>query len=414
MKNATGIGMALVGITLHAAPQIAQNSVTFAQNQQSRKVTISYTLKNEPAIVTIDIQTNYTDGTEIKWASIGGGNLRSLSGAVNKIVDVLDEPSTVTWMPHKTWQGHQIENGIRAVVSAWAITEPPDYMVMSLTVPSNICYYADVDSLPYSITDSRYRKDEMVMRKIPAAGVRWRMGRSPAEAENTSEIPHYVTLTNDYYIGVFEVTADQWYAVRNSYPAAFSPAASQDSEARPVANVTYAEVRGNPLDGSEYEWPDKGHSVSIPSFMGKLRAYTGRMCDLPTDAQWEYACRAGTGTARYSDGDITEIAWMADNAQGYAHPVGLLKENAWGLYDMLGNVREWCLDWYSTSGVYSDGSDLVEPTGPKNSVDGTKVRRGESFAIAVDNIRSARRSGYDPNGCHESIGLRVACPILCD
>ena len=72
MKNVTGIGMALVGITLYAAPQIEQESVTFAQNQQSRKVTISYTLKNEPAIVTIDIQTNYTDGTEIKWASIGG------------------------------------------------------------------------------------------------------------------------------------------------------------------------------------------------------------------------------------------------------------------------------------------------------------------------------------------------------
>jgi formylglycine-generating enzyme required for sulfatase activity len=67
---------------------------------------------------------------------------------------------------------------------------------------------------------------------------------------------------------------------------------------------------------------------------------------------------------------------------------------------MLGNVREWCLDWYSTGGVYSDGGDTVEPAGPKNQVDGTKVRRGESFAIAVGNIRSARRSGYDPNGCH--------------
>lgn len=411
MKQGISIASILVGMAAVAGPMIDQDSVSFVQSP-TRKVTIRYTLKGEPAIVTVDIQTNYTDGTGTKWASIGAQNYRTLSGAVNKVVSTLNTPSTITWLPHKSWEGHEIENGIRAVVSAWSVVEPPDYMVVSLMVKSNVCYYADVDALPYPLTDGRYRKDEMVFRKIPAAGVRWRMGRSLAETEDESEIPHYVTLTNDYYMGVFEVTADQWYSVKGSYPSAFTPSNEADGGSRPLAKVMYSEIRGNAAAGSDYEWPKRAPAVSAPSFMGKLRTYTGLLVDLPTDAQWEYACRAGTGTPQYvPTSEITSIAWMADNADGHAHAVGLLKPNAWGLYDMLGNVREWCLDWYSKGSVYSDGSDVEEPVGPKNSVDGSKVRRGESYAIGANNVRAAKRSGFDPNSQHDSIGLRVVCPI---
>lgn len=410
MKKIIGISSFLLGMTAGAGPTIDQSSVSFVQSA-TRKVTISYTLKGEPAIVTVDIQTNYIDGAETKWASIGAQNYRTLSGAVNRVVSTLDAPSTITWLPHKSWEGHEIKNGIRAVVSAWSLVEPPDYMVVSLMVPNSVCYYADVDALPYPLTDARYRKDEMVFRKIPAAGVRWRMGRSAAEAENDSEVPHYVTLTSDYYMGVFEVTADQWYAVRGNYPPDFTPSTEEDAGSRPVENMTFELVRGGAI-GSDYEWPKKGHDVSSPSFMGKFRNYTGVMADLPTDAQWEYACRAGTGTPQYvPSAQITEIAWLSDNAEGHTHAVGLLQPNAWGLYDMLGNVREWCLDWYSTGVTYSDGSDVEDPVGPKNSVDGSKVRRGESYVNTTSTVRSARRSALSPSDCHNSTGLRVVCPI---
>jgi formylglycine-generating enzyme required for sulfatase activity len=411
MKNVVACFFAVQSMLALAAPLVVPESVSFVQDSSSRKVTITYMLRNEPAIVTVDVQTNAAPDAGGSWVSIGGGNLRHLSGDVNKVVEKLDETCTVSWIPHKTWEGHQFENGIRAVVSAWSLAAPPDYMVVSLEVQSNVCYYADADSLPYPISDTRYRKEEMVLRKVPAAGVRWRMGRSRDEAENSSEIPHYVTLNSDYYIGVFEVTADQWFSVKGTYPANFVPAETPDGGSHPLANVTYQEVRGNP-NGDGWNWPKNGHDLSNVSFMGKLRSFTGVMFDLPTEAQWEYACRAGTGTAQYNGNPakITDIAWMADNAEGHAHPVGLRDANDWGLYDMLGNVREWCLDWYAEGQAYSDGSDVSDPEGPRESTN-LKVRRGESFAIGVANVRAAKRSGFDPVTCHESIGLRAVCPI---
>ena len=412
MKKIAVSFFAMQSMLVFAAPQVVPESVSFTQDPHSRKVAITYMLKNEPAIVTVDIQTNAAPNNGGSWVSIGGTNLRHLSGDVNKVVEKLEETCTVSWIPHKTWEGFQFENGIRAVVSAWSVAAPPDYMVVSLAVKGNVRYYANADSLPYPLSDARYRKEEIVLRKVPAAGVRWRMGHSREENENPSEIPHYVTLTSDYYIGVFEVTADQWFSVKGTYPAKFTPSEEVDSGSYPLANVTYQEVRGNPAAGSGWNWPKDGHELSAVSFLGKLRSFTGVMFDLPTEAQWEYACRAGTGTAQYNGNPakITDIAWMAENAGGHAHPVGLLDENNWGLYDMLGNVREWCLDWYSEGQAYSDGSDVSDPEGAREST-GTKVRRGESFAIAVTNVRAARRSGFDPVSCHESIGLRVVCPI---
>lgn len=411
MKKTIATVFVLEGMLALGATKVDPESVVFRQDPASRKVTVNYTLENEPAIVTVDIQTNVTDASGTRWVSIGGENLRYLSGDVNKLVEKVGEQCTVTWIPHKTWEGHLIENGIRAEVSAWSPAEPPPYMVVSLMVQSNVCYYAGVDYLPYPITDARYRKDEMVFRKIPAAGVRWRMGHSQTEAGNDAEIPHYVTLNSDYYIGVFEVTADQWFAVKGSYPAQFTPAEETDAGSRPVASVTYSEVRGNGVAGSDYDWPNKGNAVSGPCFMGRLRAYTGIECDLPTDAQWEYACRAGTGTAQYN-GDpekITEIAWMADNAGDHTHAVGLRAHNAWGLYDMLGNVRELCLDWYSSGQAYSDGSDVSDPKGP--STGSARVRRGEGYQNVISTVRAARRLSQEPNSYHSSTGLRVACPI---
>ena len=107
---------------------------------------------------------------------------------------------------------------VQAVVTAWATNAPPNYMVVSLTAEKTIRFYANAESVPFGITNDLYKTDEMVFRKCPAANVEWRMGSpvTPAESgrDATSEVPHYVTHGEDFYIGVYEVTQRQYERVR--------------------------------------------------------------------------------------------------------------------------------------------------------------------------------------------------------
>ena len=121
---------------------------------------------------------------------------------------------------------------------------------------------------------------------------------------------------------------------------------------------------------------------------------------LPTEAQWEYACRAGTETARY--GELEAIAWYGDNSGGETHPMKQKAPNAWGLYDMLGNVWEWCQDWY---GPYSD-APTIDPTGPREGV--YRVLRGGSWGYSARYVRAAFRSRNGP--AYGSRAAGSACP----
>ena len=121
---------------------------------------------------------------------------------------------------------------------------------------------------------------------------------------------------------------------------------------------------------------------------------------LPTEAEWEYACRAGTTGARY--GKLGEVAWYEDNSDGETHRVGTKAPNAWGLYDMLGNVWEWCQDWH---GSYPSGP-VTDPTGPSAGSD--RVDRGGSWGNGARNVRAAIRLYFLPGHRGGSVGFRLA------
>ena len=125
---------------------------------------------------------------------------------------------------------------------------------------------------------------------------------------------------------------------------------------------------------------------------------------LPTEAEWEYACRAGTTGAYGGSGNLDEMGWYDGNSGDKTHPVGQKKPNAWGLCDMHGNVWEWCSDWF---GDYPSGS-VTDPTGPSSG--SYRVLRGGSWRSVAWGCRSAYRCyGYDPDGRFNSIGLRLLC-----
>jgi len=203
------------------------------------------------------------------------------------------------------------------------------------------------------------------------------------EAGSSNEKPHRVTLTQPFYLGVHEVTNAQWKQVMGSVPSKWK------EDAHPVEQVTWEEVT---------------------EFCRKLSALpeerkAGRVYRLPTEAEWEYACRAGT-TTKYAFGDdeklLGDYGWFGDNSGIQTHPVGLKKPSAWGLYDMHGNVWEWCSDWY---GIYPDG-EVTNPEGPSSG--SVRVLRGGRWSGPARDCRSAFRFGVDPSYRYEDLGFRLA------
>ena len=237
-----------------------------------------------------------------------------------------------------------------------------------------------------------YKTTNLVLRKVSAGS--FTMGSPAGESgRDSDETQHKVTLSKPYYIGVFPVTEKQWFLVTGSY--------SPDSYGvtYPVQAVSWNTIRGNT------NWPTSS-TVSTDSFMGRLRARTGLEFDLPTEAQWEYACRAGTTTA-YSYGPSANgnYMWYTSNSTG-ARAVGKKSPNAWELYDMHGNVWELCLDWY----VSNLGTAAVtDPKGPLSGAE--RVVRGGCGNNDASYCRSACRGYSSPSRGSYLIGFRLSRPL---
>ena len=188
----------------------------------------------------------------------------------------------------------------------------------------------------------------------------------------------------------------------------------------PAEDVAVAEVptgetpwsgESDVREGSDYpavyiSWHD------VQAFIGRLNAAAGdSLYRLPSEAEWEYACRAGTNT-RWAFGDdesdLTYYAWYRDNAHAwgerYGHKVGMLLPNPWGLHDMHGNVWEWVQDWYS---YYTNRVTRLDPLGPLSSADGSKVIRGGSLSADRLGERSASRASQNPNSRSWGQGVRL-------
>jgi formylglycine-generating enzyme required for sulfatase activity len=246
------------------------------------------------------------------------------------------------------------------------------------------------------------------------------------------EIPHWVTLTSDYYMGIYPCTRIQYYKITgNAGTVTFKD--YEDYDYRPVGRVPYYVVRGG--RGSNINWPTTGSDVTSGSVIGNIRRKSLLdTIDLPTEAQWEYACRAGEGTGLYNGKDLyrstptdgivpaalDDIAWyggLAANCRrdgiAQTHEVGQKRPNAYGLYDMLGNVFEWCLDWHSEGTEYSDGSPVVDPKGVVTPTAFNRVCRGGCYDYAPTECRAACRGrASDENSWDDRWGFRFCCPAI--
>jgi len=208
------------------------------------------------------------------------------------------------------------------------------------------------------------------------------MGSPDSEANRSDDEgpQHNVRITKPFYMGKYEVTQAQFLAVTGRDPAYFKGADN------PVESVSWSNAE---------------------DFCRKLGQEAGREARLPTEAEWEYACRAGTTTA-FSFGDGTsglgDHAWYSGNSGGKSHPVGQKEPNAWGLYDMHGNVWEWCQDRYDNH--YYQATPASDPTGPPGGY--SRVLRGGSWNYALpDYCRSANRGGFSGVLICFSRGFRV-------
>lgn len=253
------------------------------------------------------------------------------------------------------------------------------YLVIDLSAGADASSYpvTYLGGVPAGGWTDDYKTNKLVLRRIPAGTFKM---------QNTSN----VTLTRSFYMGVFEVTQMQYQLVTGTNLPHFK------GDMMPVCSVSYNMIRGSSAGA---RWPSSS-DVDSDSFMGKLRARTGLNFDLPTEAQWEYACRAGTTTKYYWGNSMNgNYAWYGDNSGKTIHTVGTKTPNAWGLYDMSGNVQEWCLD---RDGTLAYGMD------PKGSSSGaSRVSRGGDHYNGDFICTSSYRNSCDPSGEYGNHGFRL-------
>ncbi|MBP5672512.1 MAG: formylglycine-generating enzyme family protein [Victivallales bacterium] len=273
------------------------------------------------------------------------------------------------------------------------------YLVVDLTT-GTFSYSAS----PPKMGDDKCRTIELWLKKIPKG--HFVMGSPESEiGHDDDETRHEVELTQDFFIGVFPCTQMQWELVMGDNPSICK------GDCRPVENVSYDMIRG------DNHWSSRGNMVDGSSFMGRLREMTGLIFDLPTEAQWEYACRAGTTTSlnsgknmisELSDPDLDGMGRYGNNrsnGKGWSThvTVGSYKSNEWGLYDMHGNVWEWCLDYYGDYGKVA----VTDPI--RFDEDKFHVIRGGCWNSPACACRSAKRAiSYACVGSYDT-GFRVVC-----
>jgi len=301
-----------------------------------------------------------------------------------------------------------------------------DYMAIDISGGTGaasypVTYYRTLADVPGGANSDVYKTTNLLMRLIPRGT--YTMGSPTNELGRYSDqTQHQVTLTEDFYIGVFEVTQRQWELVMGNKPSYFNNATYYQT--RPVEQVSYYNIRENPANSAiSPNWPQSAQ-VHANSFMGQLRAKTALSdFDLPTESQWEYACRAGTATALNSGYNLTstgsdprmdEVGRYLDNGgsgsdQDCAPSAGTAKAgsylpNAWGLYDMHGNVCEWCLDWY---GSYP--GTVTDPMGATSY--SKRVLRGGDCNDPAEHCLTALRGAIYPSFLYnnEYRGFRAYC-----
>lgn len=205
----------------------------------------------------------------------------------------------------------------------------------------------------------------------------------------SSEGPqHRVKITQPFFVSRYEVTQAQWLAVMGNNPSEFKGDLSH-----PVEHIS---------------WNDGQIFISK---LNERAASRGMSFAMPTEAQWEHACRAGTTTLWHfgnSEKGVTQYGWINANAEGRTHPVGLLEPNAFGIHDLVGNVWEWCADWHKTN--YYTKEPVDDPSGPPNG--SRRTGRGGGWRSSAWHCRSATRPFSTPNSRSGDLGFRLISTLI--
>jgi formylglycine-generating enzyme required for sulfatase activity len=429
----------LCGLGAAATPPEVTN-VALAQPSNTRRAEVSY-VTDGPGIATFSFRTNGVPLAGVAW---------TVTGEISQYIPSAGAHA-FTWDAGRDIPERVLSN-LTVEVTLWAPNNPPPYAAVNLVADTAtglfpVRFWGSEGEVPLGVANDRWKKDWLLLRQIPSTGGGTVTLGSPTDEmgrDAASETQRTVRITSPFYMGVYEVTQRQWQNVGTRGVPSYWSSATWRAE-RPVEQVSYYDIRSSAAGNvavAGTDWPTNGHAVGPGSFMRTLRAKTGEMLefDLPTTAQWEYACRAGTtgpwnnGTGitnetsdanlgllgRYSrnggrilngttwyDADSTNAlgsvaAVTTSNATAAA---GSYLPNAWGLYDMHGNVYEWCLDWWVASDASLSGDD---PQGPLSGTG--RVRRGGSWTYTASICRSARRDSSSPASRNPNIGFRVAAP----
>lgn len=255
-----------------------------------------------------------------------------------------------------------------------------------------------LDDAPKGGWGDEFRTTKIVLRKIAPGSFEYLPGK-------------FFKITKPFYIGVFEVTQKQYEMTMKVNPSEFK------GDMRPVERIPYSDVRG---DNKGRNWP-QNNKVDNNSYIGKLRQRFGLEFDLPTEVQWEYACRAGTKGNLNVDGvEMAKLGKCADNGGRNDHhvKVGSFMPNAWGLYDMHGNVEELCLDrgkfgdpntYYFFSWDSNPKETETDPKGP--AVGSSHILRGGAFGSEVEWCSASWRISCPSGHRGGQTGFRLACPV---
>ena len=364
------IALTVMNLSIIAATPQVKNVKAFQQYPWANKVYISYEVEGDIAastgsgttpspVVTVKDETTGMILCESVDTCLSGDT--GIAAGIHKVVWDIDT------------QGISL-NSTNAVFTV--MYRDDVYLVVDLSAGASASSYSvsNLGVVPWGGWTDAHKTTKLVLRRLPAGTYKM---------QNISN----VTLTQPFYMGVFEVTQKQWELVMGSNPCSSTSYGTGDSY--PVHSVSY-----------------DGICSLSDSFLRKLRARTGLAFGLPTEAQWEYACRAGTTTTYYwGDSMNGDYAWYNANSGGKSHAVGTKAPNFWGLYDMIGNVAEFCSDW---SGPLSYGTD---PYGPYYSEFGLRVIRGGYWRSSADGCTSSFRYGGAPSGVYESHGFRLVLTL---